>query len=240
MRLLINRAVFILAVFFMPLHLNSQVIIMDETYSGTELLAVPGVSLPTRPAIISGASIRFEAGSQRHEVLLRLPLISAGQLAAGTSVNLQFDVTTTRRSSDSDLFTLVGDGLVLTGTQTFDNTNGGGGGIAFLMDPPTTAPVPDESVDLFINAPLPPIGGNFEASSQVCAGGMGTGVTLSFNSSSGGIHLATELDQTRELSLVFLAADFWELYQIDNVRIRIAEDQDCSVVPVALTDFSIE
>ena len=69
--------------------LTQATVIYDQTFTGVDLLRVPGVSFSTRARSASGSSLLFGPGSDG-DVLMRLPLISAGTVTGGTPITAFF------------------------------------------------------------------------------------------------------------------------------------------------------
>ena len=216
-----------------------QTVIYDMTFTGAELIGV--ATFPTRTPAPLGTSLVFGPGIASHEVLMRLPLVSAGTVPASTPVAAIYDITVAPLTGDNDLFWLLGDGVLMPGGEHADN--GGGTGVAVAWGDPPASLI--EAVILFTGAGNPPVGTSHDVTVKICISDLMTTVTTAFGAGDGSADLTTTLDETQALELVLVAHDPPEEYRIDMLRVRLLEDapgmgQMCSDTPVELTNFEIE
>ncbi len=219
----------------------SQTTIYDMTFTGAELATALGVVFPTRTPTVSVPSLVFGPGVASLEILMRLPLVPAGTVAASTPVAAIYDITVAPLTADNDLYWLLGDGSLLPGGEHADNTGGTGLALAW-GDPPVSLL---EAVILFTGAGNPPVGTSHDVTVKICISDLKTTVNTAFGTGDGSADLTTTLDETQALELVLVAHDPPEEYRIDMLRVRLLEDspgmgQSCSDTPVELIHFEIE
>ena len=79
--------------------------------TGAEILSLPEVFFPTRPAAVQGDSLSFEDGDQIYEVLIRWELFEPESLSpSGGSVRVEVLADLTRQSDDWEAYITLWDG----------------------------------------------------------------------------------------------------------------------------------
>ena len=204
------------------------------SYTGAELLSLPEVSFPTRSPAVQGDSLRFEAGDQIYEILIRWDLFEPGSPSlSGDPVRIEVLADLTRQSSDWDALITLWDGTKAIGAGLMDNDGGG------VQDWVTTSDGVHGSTvwshNLESRGPLFSIGqsGQFalefeltESGSQVLASG--AGASLQYSTSA--------LDLSQGLAVLVFMQHEWEQLDVNSIRVTMIPEPSTLILALfALT-----
>lgn len=217
-----------------------QSIVYDQTYTGAQLLTAPGVSFPTRTPMVVGSALEFGTGAANREVLIRLPLLSAGAISGSSSVLACYEIVLAPLTADNDTNWLLGDGLVLVGGGVADNSGGTGNAVSWT-DPPVA---PLEVVTLYTGAGFPPLNTSHTAIINILSNDSTTAVESAFGTGAGSGNLVATVDRTQALELVLVVDEVPEQFHIDSVRARVVRDatgfENCAMLPAVAVPTTSE
>ncbi len=213
--------------------------LFSATYTGAELLGLPGVSFPTREPSLEGNSLAFPEGSSDFEKLLSLPILPEGSISGFGQIDISIEANVTRLSStfnDFDPSFAIGDGTNLVAFLVADNNGGLGAATSYNDLGSTVEEVPvsilftdaginavDESLDVHANF-------TFTPSSSTVRGG--------FFEESGEAAVPKTLNFEHAWEFVLIAENPTERYQINSISIvTVPEPSGVIIAVIGLLAF---
>jgi hypothetical protein len=204
---------------------HSQTVAYNQTFTGAQLAAAPGVQFYHRPTSVSGSSLDFGTGNSGWNQMMVLPLLPAGALTSATDVVVNVAWNRSRMTADNDSGFMLSDGSGnFIGMLVGDNENGHGYFWRLTDADNDHRGEAQQTESLFSNAGFPAVGAPFSGSLSFTLGAAGTLVSGGFGSGSGSYNTIA-LNRTGPLSLSYFGDDAPEMYRINSLSVQVTGTQ---------------